>query len=256
MSENDKVKLSVFIITYNEENNIGRCLRSVKDLADEIIVVDSYSDDRTEEICKSFGAVFIQNPFEGYIEQYQFALEKTSFDYVLNLDADEALSDELQKNIAAVIENWRADGYKFNRLSNYCGKWIRYGAWYPDRKMRLWKKEGSHIGGANPHHRIILPNDAQIKFIKGDLLHYTFNNQEEHIHQINRFSGISAKTDYERGKTSSLLKILVKPAFKFFRDYILRLGFLDGYQGYLIAKNSAFGKYLRMVKLKEIESEV
>jgi len=133
-------KLSVVIITLNEEKNIGRCLESVKDIADEIVIVDSFSTDRTEEICLRYNARFIKHEFVGHIEQKNWAIEQASYLHVLSLDADEELSERLKKSILEVKGNWKHDGYYFNRLTNYCGKWIRHTSWYPARKLRLWDR--------------------------------------------------------------------------------------------------------------------
>jgi glycosyltransferase involved in cell wall biosynthesis len=128
-------KISVVIITYNEEKDIGRCLDAVKDVADDIVVVDSFSTDRTEEICKEKGARFVQHKFEGHIQQKNWAITQARYPHVLSLDADEVVSERLQKEILKVKENWQADGYYFNRMTNYCGKWIKHCGWYPDRKI-------------------------------------------------------------------------------------------------------------------------
>lgn len=141
------IKLSAVIITYNEEDNIERCLESLEKTADEILVVDSFSSDRTAEICKSKGVEFIQHSFEGHIEQKNYALSRASNDYVLSLDADEALSDKLIQSIRAAKQNWSTNGYSVNRLTNYCGKWIRHCGWYPDKKIRLWDKRKGTWGG-------------------------------------------------------------------------------------------------------------
>src|SRR3954466_10005620 len=133
-------KLSAVIITLNEERNLSRCLQSLQGIADELVVVDSFSSDKTEEISKSFSAKFIQHKFEGHIEQKNYALAQTSFDFVLSLDADEALSDELKSSIKSIKENWQHDAYEMNRLTNYCGQWIKHSSWYPDKKVRLFKK--------------------------------------------------------------------------------------------------------------------
>src|ERR1035437_7666308 len=140
-------QISVVIITFNEEKNIERCILSVQDLADDIVVVDSFSTDRTEEICKSHGVRFIQNHFNGHIEQKNFAISKAHFPYILSLDADEQLSEELKKSIQQVKNNWDADGYYFNRLTNYCGQWIRHSSWYPASKLRLWDSRKGKWGG-------------------------------------------------------------------------------------------------------------
>ena len=138
------VSLSAVIITYNEEKNIERCLLSLKGVVDEIVVVDSFSQDRTEAICAQYGVKFIQHAFEGHIQQKNWAITQASSPYVLSLDADEALSDELRQSILEAKNNWTAQGYFFNRLNNYCGQWIRHSGWYPDRKLRLWDARLGH----------------------------------------------------------------------------------------------------------------
>ena len=164
------IKLSSVIITLNEERNIGRCLDSLKGIADEIIVVDSGSTDRTEEICRSLGVKFIHHPFEGYTEQKNFAVGHCTFDYVLSLDADEALSEELKKSISAIKSKWNKDGYSFNRFTNYCGKWIKHCGWYPDRKLRLFKKNKGSWLGNKLHERFVLNDSGNSEFSKGDIL--------------------------------------------------------------------------------------
>ena len=132
------IKLSVVIIAFNEERNIARCLQSVKDIADDILVVDSFSSDKTREIALSYGARVIEHGFEGHIQQKNWAITQSKYPHILSLDADEALSDELKKSIIEAKSNWQFYGYNMNRLTNYCGKWVRYCGWYPDKKLRLW----------------------------------------------------------------------------------------------------------------------
>ena len=137
---NKPVKISAVIITYNEERNIGSCLDSVKAVADEIVVVDSYSTDKTQEICSRMNVKFLQHHFEGHIEQKNYAVSCVQYGHVLSLDADEILSEKLKQSIIAAKQNWRFDGYSFNRSTNYCGNWIRHSGWYPDTKLRLWNR--------------------------------------------------------------------------------------------------------------------
>lgn len=246
------IRLSAVIITLNEERNIGRCLASLKGIADEIVVVDSGSLDRTKEICISAGAKFIVHGFEGYIQQKNFALTQCSFDHILAVDADEALSPELQKSIVALKSDWQKDGYVFNRLTNYCGQWIRHCGWYPDRKLRLFRKGSGTWGGSNPHDRFEINSQASIARIHGDLLHYSYYTIDDHLKQVNNFTGIEAKSAYDAGKRSSLLKMLVKPIIKFLRGYFFRLGILDGYYGYLICRISANATFIKYAKLRQL----
>jgi len=248
-----KVRLSVVIITLNEEKNMARCLSSVKEIADEIVVIDSFSTDKTEEISSQFGARFIKNKFEGHIEQKNYAITQAKYQHILSLDADEALSDELLVSIKAVKENFEADGYYFNRLSNYCGKWIKHGRWYPDRKLRLWDSTKGSWQGQNPHDKFMMQQGSKTAHLKGDLLHYTVYNISQHILQIHKFTDLSAKADFKRGKKANLLKILFKPTFKFFSDYFLRFGFLDGYYGLVIAILGAQYKFNHLIKLKNLQ---
>lgn len=174
--QSKSVKISVAIITFNEEKNIERCIRSVQEIADEIVVVDSHSTDKTKDICLNLGVNFIENMFEGYVEQIKFTLTQVSYDCVLSIDADEALSDELKDSILDVKRNWTHDGYFFNRLTNYCGRWIRHCGWYPDKKLRLYDKNKGAWQGVNPHYAFKMNENANAQHIRGDLLHYSYHS--------------------------------------------------------------------------------
>jgi glycosyltransferase involved in cell wall biosynthesis len=250
------VKISAVIITFNEEKNISRCLDSVKDVADDIVVVDSFSTDSTEQICKSWGVRFIQHAFEGHIEQKNYAMSKARHDYVLSLDADEALSEELKASILNVKRNCNHDGYSFNRITNYCGKWIRHCGWYPDKKVRLWDRRKGSWGGVNPHDKVIMEKDSSIKGLSGDLLHYSYYTIRENISQINNFSEIAAQAAYEMGeKANVVLDIVLNPIFTFLKKYFLKLGFLDGYYGFVVSINSAYFRFLKYAKLQEMNKK-
>ncbi|MDC1403997.1 glycosyltransferase family 2 protein, partial [Crocinitomicaceae bacterium] len=203
------MKLSAVIITYNEERNIERCLTSLQDVADEIVVIDSFSKDRTEEICKSFGVTFIQNPFEGHIQQKNFAIQSATNDWILSLDADEALTPELQENIVKVKENQEFNGYKMNRLTNYCGHWVKYCGWYPDTKTRFINRNFGKWEGVNPHDRLDLKKGESVGFLKGDILHYSYYTQEDHLKQIEYFGDIAAKELFQSGEKSNWFKISI-----------------------------------------------
>ena len=244
--------LSVVIITFNEEKNIARCLASIETIADDIVVVDSFSTDKTEQICLQFNVRFIQHNFEGHIQQKNWALKQAKYPHVLSLDADEALTEPLQAFVKSIKENWIADGYTMNRLTNYCGQWIKHSGWYPDKKLRLWDRRLGDWGGTNPHDKVIMKKGTRITHLNHDILHYSFYTVEQHLQQIDFFTNISAKAAFDRGEKSSSFKIIYKSVFKFFRDYILKLGFLDGYYGFIICKNSAFAKQMKYRKLKDL----
>ncbi len=246
-------KLSGVIITFNEEQNIARCIDSLKNVTDEIVVVDSFSTDKTEVICKEKNVRFIQNKFEGHIEQKNFAMRQAEHDYVLSLDADEALSPELEQAILEVKKDFKFDGYQFNRLTNYCGKWIKHCGWYPDTKLRLWNKALGEWQGENPHDTLIMKESARVKKLNGDLLHYSFTSINQHVKTIQSFSEIGAKAAFNRGKRSSVFAILFNPLFKFLRDYIFKTGFLDGYYGLIVCLNSAYAKFLKYTFIYELQ---
>lgn len=247
-----EVKISAIILTLNEDKNIKRCISSVVGIADDIVVVDSFSTDKTEEICISMGVRFVKHKFEGYIEQKNWALTQSMYPVVLSLDADEALSDKLRNSIFEVKQNWEATGYSFNRLTNYCGKWIHHCGWYPDTKLRLWEISKGKWGGSNPHDMVIMEAESQTKWLAGDLMHYSYTSIRQHINQINHFTTIKAKAKFKKGEKGSLALILFSPIVKMIKQYILKRGFLDGYYGFIISVISSFGQFLTYVKLREM----
>lgn len=246
------VKISTVIIAYNEEVNIGRCIDSVQPVADEILVVDSFSTDRTREICREKGVRLLENAFRGHIEQKNFALDQATYHHVLSLDADEALSPELARSILEAKRHWPADGYTMNRLSSYCGKWIRHCGWYPDRKLRLWDRTQGRWGGHNPHDKVIMPPAAALQHLSGDLLHYTYHTIGQHLRQVDFFTEIMAREAVGRGKKAPLLKIVGSPVFKFFHSYLIKRGVLDGYYGFVVSAISAHATFIKYVKMREL----
>ncbi len=245
-------KISAVIITFNEEKNIEQCLKSLSGIADEIIVLDSFSTDKTKEICKKFNVIFKQHAFDGHIQQKNRVIEAAQYNYVLSLDADEVLSKELKKSILEVKQSLSFDSYYFNRLNYFCGKAIKHSGWYPDKKTRLWNKNKAKWGGINPHDMVILEKNASEKYLKGNLLHYTFNSIEEHLNQINKFSTIKATVAFNNKKKTNILKILFKPTVKFFIQYIIKGGILDGFLGFVICRNSAYAEFLKQIKIKQL----
>jgi len=245
-------KLSVVIITFNEERNIGRCIGSVREVADEIVVVDSSSTDRTREICENSGVKFIEHSFEGHIQQKNFAITQAKYPYQLSLDADEALSDELKTEILKIKNDWKSDGYRMNRLTNYCGKWIHHCGWYPDTKLRLYDSTKGAWGGVNPHDKFEMNPGSKVGFLKGDILHYSYYTVEEHIRQADKFSTIAAKELVSLGKAVTYFQIIVNPVAKFIRNYILRLGILDGFYGFIICRIAAHETFQKYSKARQL----
>jgi len=247
------IKISAVIITFNEERNIVRCLQSLEGIADEIVVVDSFSADATLELCKPFNATILQHPFGGYRQQKSWACEQASHDYILSLDADEQLSEELRQSILKVKKEWKADGYYFNRLNNYLGKWIRHSGWYPDAKLRLWDRRKGAWSGVNLHESVKMNEKATVTKLDGDLLHFSYYSIQQHLDQVNKFTEISAKEGFDNGKRTSILLAILKSIWKFKRDYIFKLGFLDGYYGFIICTLSAHSLFVKYIKMRELK---
>ncbi len=245
------IKLSVVIITFNEERNIAHCIDSVMGLADDIVVVDSFSKDKTKEICLQKKVNFIEHVFEGHIQQKNWAITQAKYSMILSLDADEALDETLKKSILEAKMNWKKDGYYMNRLTNYCGHWVKHCGWYPDKKLRLWDSAKGSWGGINPHDKYeMFAGDQTTGYLKGDILHYSYNSVNDHIKQIAYFTDIASQALFDKGYKPSFIKLYVSPAAKFIESYFLKLGFLDGKYGFEICKNSAWFTYLKYHKLK------
>jgi glycosyltransferase involved in cell wall biosynthesis len=250
-------KLSAVVITQDEEHNIGRCLDSLEGIADEIIVVDSGSADQTEKICRDKGVQFVHHEWEGYLHQKNYATGLATHPYILSLDADEALSHELRDSILRIKDKPEADAYEMNRLTNYCGQWIRHGSWYPDRKLRLFHRDKFEWGGECIHEALVgKEQGARIEWLKGNLLHYSYYTISEHIAQANHFTDLTARRAVAGGKRSCMFKILFAPIFKFTRDYFFKLGFLDGYYGYVVCRISAQATFMKYSKIRQLRKDM
>ncbi len=250
------LKISIVIITFNEEKNIERCINSLQGIADDIVIIDSFSTDKTEEICKAKGTRFIQHKFDGHIEQKNWAITQAKYPHILSIDADEALDETLKKSIIEIKNNWQYDGYYLNRLTNYCGKWVYHCGWYPDWKLRLWDSRKGKWGGTNPHDKYeLLERDNNSSNLKGNLLHYSYDSIDSHIKQTEKFSTISANALFAMGKRVSFVKLYFSPIVKFIQSYLFQLGILDGYYGFVICKISAHSTYLKYFKLKQLHKK-
>jgi glycosyltransferase involved in cell wall biosynthesis len=233
--------LSVVVITCNESKHIKRCLDSVQDIANEIIVVDSGSTDNTVEIAQASGAKVIHQDWLGYGEQKNFANSLTKNDWILSLDADEALSPELQEEIRVELMNLQHKLYCANRLNNYCGKWLRHSGWYPDTKPRLFNKKYAHWSNSRVHEVLIITPNITIGKFQSDILHYPYDSINEHKLRTEKYAVLSAEQIFLNGKKPSFFKLHFGGSFRFFRDYVLKLGFLDGRAGYWACKITAQG---------------
>ncbi len=242
--------VTVCIITFNEENNIRRCLESVK-WADEIVVVDSHSSDATVDICREYTDKIFFREFPGHIEQKNYALQCAGNDWVLCIDADEELSPLLSREIRIALEekSGKYDGFLFPRHAYYLGRWINHCGWYPDYKLRLFRKSLGRWGGVNPHDKVELT--GRTRRLNGDLYHYTYRDISQHLDTVDRYSTIYAREALKRGERFSLARLLFRPSVKFLEMYIYKRGFLDGLPGFIIAGILSYYVFLRYAKMWE-----
>lgn len=246
----EKRPISLVIITLNEEENIARCIKSVP-WADEVIVLDSGSTDRTREIAESLGAKVHVQDFLGFRDQKQKATDLAKNDWILSLDADEALSLALSQEILYTFDTTPIqDGYTMPRLSFHLGRWIKHGGWYPDRQLRFFNRKQAKWAGGHVHEHI---ECANIGRLKNNLLHYVFRDLKHQVDANNRYSTLGAQDLYDRKKKFSIVKLIVKPVSKFLETYIWKHGFLDGLPGFIISVGAAYSVFLKFAKLKELE---
>lgn len=245
------IKLSVVIITYNEERNIERCINSVKALADDILVVDSFSTDNTCELALKNGARVIKHAFQNYVNQKNIALDAANNDWVLSLDADEVLSELLYNSIYKLKDEPIFDGYFMNRLTNHCGKWVYHCGWYPDRKLRLFNRKKARWSGNLIHEKIEMIDECKTGNLQGDLLHYSYYSLSQHEQQARKFASISSDALANMNVIILVFKLIFSSIISFLRIYFFRFGFLDGKAGFDIARISSaasFYKYFLIFK--------
>ncbi|MCX6584588.1 MAG: glycosyltransferase family 2 protein [Candidatus Aminicenantes bacterium] len=250
-------KVSVVIITLNEEDRLEGALKSCRDIADEIVVVDSFSTDKTCEIAARYGAVIYKNVFSDYGSQKNIALEKASHEWILNLDADERVSDRLKNEILAFKQKQDseageddADGFLINRKTFYLGRWIKHSGWYPDCKLRFFRKSKSRWRG-RIHEALVL--DGKTSRMIGDILHFTYRDITDHIRRLNSYSRLQAMDIVDKKKKLLYLRAFLLPPVTFSRFYFWKLGILDGFPGLVIALVSSWAtamKYLKAIQLK------
>jgi len=242
-------KISACIISFNEEQNIGDCLNSLGNIADEIVVVDSFSTDRTVEIASQYTDSIYHEKFVGYIEKKNLAVSKAKYDWILSLDCDERLSPELASSILAVKEHLdeQQSAYRMARKTFYIYRMLNY-CWYPDKKVRLFNKHMAQWGGTNPHDKVIV-KEGRTSDLRGDLLHYTCNSISQHLQTIDKFSEISAGEIIARGKHVYLFDPLTHGLWTFIRLYFIKRGFLDGLAGFIVSVLSSTGTFVKYSKV-------
>ena len=248
-------KLSVVIITLNEERNIGRAIESVERIADEIIVVDSYSTDRTKEICESRNVKFVQADWKGYSETKNYANSLADNNYIFSLDADEAVDKDLEKTIIANKHKGLTGVYTVNRKTNYCGKWINHSGWYPDKKIRIFPKDKTKWKGEFVHEELEFSEGLNEVELPGHLEHYSYYNFTEHRARADKYSILTAKKMSAQGKKAGILKPYLSAIGRFISMYIFKLGFLDGRMGFKIAQISAQSNILKYKELRKLNRE-
>ncbi len=248
------MKISATLITKNEEQNLPRALRSLG-CCDEIIVVDSGSTDRTVEVARRLGAKVIERDWAGYAAQKNFAAEAAENDWILALDADEALSQELQSELANLKNQGPTfDAFRFPRLAEYLGKWIFHSGWHPDRKVRLYDRRKARWVGEFVHESVEV--DGSVGELRGNLLHYTCPTFSRHMQTVDRYTSLAAREMIARGQRVTLGRLLLGPPWAFFRTYVLKLGFLDGFRGLIIAHMAAFYVFAKYVKARYRQTDL
>ena len=248
------MNISAVIITYNEEKNIIAALESVS-WTDEVVVVDSNSTDRTTEIAAEKGAKVIVRDWPGFSEQKQFGVDTAAYDWILSLDADERVTPQLRTEIDTIkASDVPADGYRIPRLSVYMDREIRHSGWYPDRQLRLFDRRKGRWNGRTIHESVEMARDAKVADLKSDILHFSVESAAHHHSMIGeRYAPLGARQMFERGVTTSRLSVATAGPIAFLRSYIFKLGFLDGFPGFCIARFAAYHAYLKHLLLFEMQ---
>lgn len=244
--------IAALIITYNEERNIERCIRSVQSFADEIIVLDSFSTDRTADICRSQGVNFIQRKWEGYSAAKNYLNEQCSSDYIFSIDADEAPNKEMQDNLVELKSGHMNGVYSVNRITNYCGKWIRHSGWFPDVKIRLFPRGSAKWEGELVHEELSFDQDYPCTPLIGLLEHYSYYSAKQHRQRADKYSELTAQKYHEQGKKAGIFKPCLSGISRFVSMYFLKKGILDGRMGWQIAWISALSNVYKYSELRRL----
>ena len=242
--------ISATIITLDEQENIARAIRSVQ-FCDEVLVVDSGSTDRTVGIASAMGAKVLTNAWPGYAAQKNHAANRARNDWILSIDADEEISPALAASIGRLnVESSARAGYDFPRRARYCGRWIRHSGWYPDRKVRLYRRDLGRWVGQYVHESVEI--SGPVGHLDGDLLHYTCDTLDRHRENVARYTDLAASEIQAAGRPVPAWRLLLGPVYSFFKSYMLQLGFLDGAAGFTIARMAAHYVFLKYAKARRL----
>jgi glycosyltransferase involved in cell wall biosynthesis len=244
--------ISAIVVCFNEEENIGACLESLR-WCDEIVVVDAFSTDRTVEICRQFTDRVLQRAWSGYRDQKEFAHSQATREWVLLVDADERVTPGLQDEIRRALQSdgGAYAGYAIPRLVFYLKRWWRRGGWYPDYDVRLFQRARAAWGGKDPHEKILV--QGRVRRLKQPLHHFTYRDMADHLERINRFTSIAAGELRRAGRPPRAIDALFRPAARFFFSYVLKRGFLEGFAGFYVAVTAAMYVFLKYAKLWELD---
>jgi glycosyltransferase involved in cell wall biosynthesis len=254
MMSKNSVEVAAIVVCFNEEDRIEACLESLR-WCDEIVIVDSFSTDRTPEICRRYTDRFYQRPWAGYRDQKAHAHSLATKAWVLMVDADERVSESLREELCAALvrDGNEYAGYALPRLVYYLGRWWRRSEWYPDYDVRLFRRDRAAWGGTDPHEKILV--DGKVRRLTHPLEHFTYRSMDDHIQRQNRYSSISARESQKAGQRWRLSDALLRPAVRFIRSYIFKRGFMEGFAGFYVAATGAFYVFLKYAKLWELELE-
>lgn len=246
----EKLPISLVVITLNEENNIERCLKSVP-WASDVVVLDSGSKDKTVDLAKNLGARTFVEDFKGFREQKQRATDLAKFDWIISLDADEALSPELAGQIQNLLKNPMnsVGGYEVPRISFHLGRWISHGGWYPDYQLRFFNRKACKWIGGHVHEKV---SGENIKRLSSPIQHWVFTSLADQVDTNNEYSSKGAVDLFEKGQRFSLFKLIFKPISKFLETYLWKLGLLDGLPGFIISVGASYSIFLKYAKLWEL----
>ncbi len=247
------MNLTAVVIAKNEAHQIERCLRALQQVANEIVLVDSGSTDNTAVLARLLGANVVEYNWQGYAQNKNYGNALAQSDWIISVDADEVLSEELIQSIQQ-LQMSDNEVYALDRMNNYCGTWVKHSGWYPDWKPRIFNRKQVQWQGDFVHETLAIPSRCKVIKLKGKLWHYSYNSREDHLRKINHYTTLSAKALFQKGKKSSFLHIWIYPLVRFFKTFFLKLGFLDGKTGWYISQYNTYMIHLKYKKLKQLHA--